>query len=177
MAVIVDQPTNINFLSPLGFRFKLSRTPNVTFFVSGANLPSISLGFVDVPTPFKMINIAGSKLDYGDLELTFRLDEDFASYFEIYNWLLGLGFPENFTTYANLKNAKPGSKETLYSDATLTVMTSDMVPNIEITFQNIFPTSISDINFNVSDTDVNYVEMTVSFKYQIYHVNKINTHS
>jgi len=175
MAIITDQPQNINFLSPLGFRFKLARTPNVNFFVTDVKLPSISLGFVEVPSPFKIIEIAGNKLDYGDFELTFRLDQDLESYFEIYNWLTAVGFPENFKQYAKLKSSSSayGSLETQYSDGTLTILTSDMVPNFEVTFQNMYPTTISDINFTVTDTDVNYITATVTFKYQIYHIKKI----
>lgn len=175
MAIITDQPQNINFLSPLGFRFKLARTPNVNFFVTDVKLPSISLGFVDVPSPFKIIEIAGNKLDYGDFQLTFRLDEDLESYFEIYNWLTAIGFPEDFKQFAQLKNSSNsyGSLQTQYSDGTLTILTSDMVPNFEVNFLNMYPTTISDINFTVTDTDVNYITATVTFKYQIYHVKKI----
>ena len=173
MASITDQPNNINFLSPLGFRFKLTRAPNLNFFVTDVVLPSITLGSIEVPTPFKFVSLANNKLDFGDLGITFRLDEDFESYFEIYNWLIALGFPDNFDQYASIKNAPKGSKYTEFSDATLTVLSSDMVPNLEITFENLFPISLSDINFTVSDIDVNYVNMTVYFKYKIYRVRKL----
>jgi hypothetical protein len=175
MALITDQPQNINFLSPLGFRFKLARTPNVNFFVTDVKLPSISLGFVEVPSPFKIIEIAGNKLDYGDFQLTFRLDEDLESYFEIYNWLTAVGFPENFKQYAKLKNSSSayGSLETQYSDGTLTILTNEMVPNFEVNFLNMYPTTISDVDFTATDTDVNYISVTVTFKYQIYHIKKV----
>jgi hypothetical protein len=173
MAQIQEQPANINFLSPLGFRFKLKRAPNLNFFVTDVNLPQISLGFVELPTPFKIINIAGSKLDYGDFNLTFRLDEDMETYFEMYDWLMAIGFPENFDQYKGLSKSKPGDPKRLFSDATLTIMTSSMVPNIEVQFEDLFPTSISDIQFTVQDNDVNYITVNVSFKYKIFHVKKV----
>lgn len=172
MALITDQPKNINFLSPLGFRFKLARTPNMNFFVTNAILPTITLGTISIPTPFKFIDIANNKLDYGDLQLTFMVDEDLETYLEIYNWLIAVGFPENFDQYKRLKDAPRGSRETTVSDATLTILTSDMMPNIEVQFEDLFPTSISDINFTVNETDVNYVTMTATFKYRIYKVKK-----
>jgi hypothetical protein len=173
MPVLTGQPANINFLSPLGFRFKLDRTPNLNFFVTDVVLPSISLSSVDVPSPFKMIEIAGSKLDYGDLQITFRMDEDFETYFEMYNWLTAIGFPESFSQYAPLKNAPPGSSKTVYSDATLTILNSGLLPNININFINLFPTSISEMSFTALETDVNYISMTATFKYQIFHVTKL----
>jgi hypothetical protein len=173
MAAIHDQPANINFLSPLGFRFKLKRAPNLNFFVTDVNLPRISLGNIELPTPFKVINVPGNKLEYGDFNLSFKMDEDMSTYFEIYNWLIAIGFPENFDQYKGLKEQKKGDVNQLLSDATLTIMTSDMVPNIEVTFQDLFPTGIDDINFTTSDDDVNYVSATVSFKYKIFHVKKV----
>jgi len=173
MAAITDQPNNINFLSPLGFRFKLSRAPNLNFFVTNVNLPNITLGSITIPTPFKFIDIANNKLDYGDLQITFMLDENLESYYEIYNWLVAIGFPDNFDQYKKVKDAPKGSKETTVSDATLTILTSDMVPNIEVQFEDLFPTSISEINFTVNDTDVNYVTMTATFKYRIYRVKSV----
>lgn len=173
MAQIQEQPANINFLSPLGFRFKLKRAPNLNFFVTDVNLPQISLGYIEVPTPFKMINIAGSKLDYGDFNMTFRLDEDMETYFEIYDWLLAIGFPEGFNQYRGLSTKAPGEPKRLFSDATLTIMTSSMIPNIEVSFEDLFPTSISDIQFTVQDNDVNYITANVSFKYKIFRVKKV----
>jgi hypothetical protein len=173
MPAILDQPNNINFLSPLGFRFKLKRSPNLNFFVQDVTLPNISLGFIELPTPFKVVNLAGNKLDYGDFNMSFRLDEDMETYFEIYEWLMALGFPEGFNQYKGLSKNKPGNVKTFTSDATLTIMTSAMVPNIEVDFEDLFPTSISDISFTTQDADVNYITASVSFKYKIFHVKRM----
>jgi len=173
MAILQDQPKNINFLSPLGFRFKLKRAPNLNFFVTEAVLPSISLAVSELPSPFKNIDIAGHKLSYGDFEMTFRVDEDMADYFEIYNWLISLGFPESFSQYQNLKDAQTGTPNTLYSDATLTILNSGMVPNVEVRFQDLFPIDISNIEFNVTDSDVNYITASVTFKYKLFTVVKL----
>ena len=48
-----------------------------------------------------------------------------------------------------------------------------MEPNIEVKFQDLFPVTISDINFTTTDTDVNYVTNTVSFKYKRFFVTKL----
>ena len=173
MAVFHDQPININFLSPLGFTFKLKRAPNLNFFITEANLPEITLAVSELPTPFKNIDIAGHKLQYGDFMMTFRVDEDMADYLEIYNWIISLGFPQSFTQYQNLKDSQTGSPTTLYSDATLTILNSGLVPNIEVTFQDLFPVGLGELEFNVTDQDVRYITATATFKYKIYQVKKI----
>lgn len=60
MPLITNQPDNINFLSPLGFKFVLARAPNLNFFVTDVNLPSITLGFIETPTPFKILEFPRS---------------------------------------------------------------------------------------------------------------------
>lgn len=173
MAILANQPDNINFLSPLGFRFTLARAPNLNFFATDVNIPSLSLGFIEVPTPFKVLDFPGDRLDYGDLQVTFKVDEDFQNYFELYNWIVALGFPDQYNQYKRVAAADPGEKETVFSDAVLTVMNSGMVPNIEIRFQDLFPVSLGDINFTSTDSDVNYVTNTASFKYKIFTVHKL----
>jgi len=173
MPLLTNQPDNINFLSPLGFRFTLSRAPNLNFFVTDVNIPSLTLGFIETPTPFKILEFPGDRLDYGDLSVTFRVDEDFQNYLEIHNWIRALGFPNSFGEYKKLTDAQPGKKDTVYSDATLVVMNSAMIPNIEVKFEDIFPIAIGDINFTTTDSDVNYVTNTVSFKYKLFSIKKI----
>lgn len=173
MPLLTGQPDNINFLSPLGFKFTLSRAPNLNFFVTDVNIPSLTLGFIETPTPFKILEFPGDRLDYGDLSVTFRVDEDFQNYFEIHNWIRALGFPENYGEYKKLADAPVGKKDTIYSDATLTIMNSSMIPNIEVSFQDIFPISIGDINFTTTDSDVNYVTNTATFKYKLFNIKKL----
>jgi hypothetical protein len=173
MAILSNQPDNINFLSPLGFRFTLARAPNLNFFATDVNIPSLSFGYTQVPSPFKPIELIGDRLDYGDLQVTFKVDEDFQNYFEIYNWLTGIGHPENFEQYRHYSVSPNGAKEKIYSDGTLTIMNSGMVPNIEVTFKDLFPFALSDINFTTTDSDLNYVTNTVSFKYQNFTIAKI----
>jgi hypothetical protein len=101
------------------------------------------------------------------------LDEDMETYFEIYNWLIAIGFPEGFNQYRGLSTKNAGDPEQLTSDATLTILKSSMVPNIEVSFEDLFPTGISNIEFTATDTDVNYITATVSFKYRIFKVKKL----
>jgi hypothetical protein len=173
MPLITNQPDNINFLSPLGFKFTLLRFPNVNFYVTDVNLPSLSLGSAQVSTPFKTLEFSGDHLEYGDLQITFMVDEDMQNYLEIYNWITAISYPESFTQYKALKDKPKGDKEGIYSDATLYILNSSMMPNIEVSFQDIFPVSLGDMSFTSKDSDVNYITNTVTFKYKIFKVKKL----
>ena len=79
--------TNRNFLSPVGFKFALKRSPAVAFFCNEANIPSMDLGVAEQPTYLKNIPTPGDKIQFGDLNLRFLVDEDLKNYMEIQNWI------------------------------------------------------------------------------------------
>ena len=76
MSATSNQPTNPSFLSPLGFKMTVKRTPTLNFFVQSVEMPSVSLGQADIETPFSKIPFPGTKLTFGNLQVTFKVDED-----------------------------------------------------------------------------------------------------
>ena len=97
-----NQIQNRNFLSPIGFKFSLGKTPKVDFFCTNTRIPELSLGLARHPTYLKDLDIPGEKLTFGDLTLRFLVDENMENYMAIHNWLTGLGFPEPTQDYADL---------------------------------------------------------------------------
>ena len=166
-------PTNKSFLSPLGFDFAIKKLPTTNFFVTRANIPGFSLGVVETPNPFVKIPIPGDKIQFSDLQVTFKIDEDMKNYLEIFNWIMGLGFPDNYGQYADIKSKGKTTGEGIYSDASLTVLTSAMNPNMEFTFRNAFPYSLTDVDFNTSSADVEYLEATVGFRYELFTIKSL----
>jgi hypothetical protein len=165
----LNTPANKNFLSPLGFKFGLARSPNLNFNVQNVRIPGIQLGEVLTPTPFISMPDA-SKITYSPLSVTFRVSEDLDDYLEIHNWMTGLGAPERFEQYRTLQNATPGNPQGIYSDITLLIMNSAMRSNIKVTFHDAFPIAIGDLEFNTTDTDVVYVQCTIDFRYLKYNI-------
>jgi len=173
MSALSNQPTNNNFLSPLGLRFTIKKTPLVNYFVQSANIPSVSIGRVDIPNPFIKFPLPGTQLQYNPLVLTFKVDEDLKNYMEIYNWLVAMGFPDDFEQYRQIASADVMSGEGVFSDCTLTVLSSAMNPNIEVIYIDAYPTALSDLSFDVREQDVNYIEATVTFSYRRFRINNI----
>jgi len=153
------EPTNKNFLSPLGFKFNIKKTPNMNYFVQSVNLPSVTVGSTAIPSPFVRIPIAGDHLTYGDLTLTFKVDEDMANYIELFNWIKAIGKPDNFAQY---------DAQQVYSDATLTVLSSAYRTKQEIEFYDMFPVDLGGFTFMTTAGDVDYIESIVTFKYRNY---------
>jgi len=166
-------PENRNFLSPLNFRFQIKKAPNVNFFVQKVNIAPISIKPAITATPFVNIPFPGEHIDYDALSITFKVDEDLQNYLEIHNWLKALGKPKDFSEYADLANNPSYTGDGIYSDISLTVLTSDKAPNYETIYVDAFPISLSGLTFNTTDSDVNYLEASASFKYTYYDINKI----
>lgn len=169
------QPSNKNFLSPIGFQFAIQRIPHVTYFCTVATVPEMTMGQIDqLETPFIRMPQPGDKLRFGELSLRFRIDEDMKNFREIYDWMIGLGYPDNFDQRIPIQRASlQTSDQTVFSDASLIVLTNQYKPNIEVKFIDLYPTSLSSVEFNVEQTDVEYLNADVSFVYRKYELNTI----
>lgn len=174
MTAIDNTPVNKNFLSPLNFVFSIKRSPNLNFFVQKVNLPSIRLPDLEVPNPFIPIPHPGTRLQYGDLTVTFKVDEDFQNYLEIHNWIRGIGKPDNFSEYANLAKVKEYTGGGIHSELSLMVLNSTKAPNYEFTFRNAYPINLSDLYFDTTYQDVEYMTASVTFHYIMFDITKIS---
>ena len=64
--------------------------------------------------------------------------------------------------------------ENIFSDATLAVMTSNNITNFFVKFKVCFPYSLTSLNFDTTDSDVQYFTAEVSFKYTYYEITDLN---
>jgi hypothetical protein len=62
------------------------------------------------------------------------------------------------------------SQLNLYSDGTLTVLDSNNIPKFKVIFQNMFPISLTTLDFDATQTDLEYFTAEVTFKYTIYDI-------
>ena len=193
--VISREPSKSDYASPIQFRFKCTKLPLVEFFVQSANIPGINLGSATQTNPLYDIPLPGDKITYAALDMSFLVDENLNNYKEIHDWILGLGFPSNNQQFQDLQSAGsdrfPGSSRStaatgtstpqplneggIYSDAILTVLNSKNIAKTEIRFQNVYPTSLGGLNYDVRQTDVDYLSASVSFNYMNYDIVQIST--
>ena len=63
-----EQPTNRNFLNPIGFILKLEKFEGTDFFCQSANLPDINMPTTQVASQFRNLPIIpGGGVEFGDL--------------------------------------------------------------------------------------------------------------
>jgi hypothetical protein len=179
MSKLTDtQPSNLNQLNVNSFDISFARLPSVQFFCQRIALPTVVLGEATEASPFMNNPLEGDTLTFESLSLSFIVDEDLQNYIEIYNWMTGIGFPKDYAQFAQLKRPPDtsGTSQTasLYSDLTIVLHTNKSNPNYTVTFSDVFPTSLSSIQFEASNTGMDpiLVDATFNFRGQ-FEINKV----
>jgi len=193
--VIDRTPSKLDYASPIQFRFKMTKLPNVEFFIQSANIPGITLGEVTMPTPLKDISMPGEKITYASLDVSFLVDENLNNYKELHDWITGIGFPQDHKQFSDLlatgsdrfpgstastsstgtSTPQPLSEGGIYSDATLTVLNSKNIAKTEIRFQNVYPVTLGGLSYDIKASDVSYLQVNASFNYMYYDIVQISS--
>ena len=192
MVAVSRQPTKLDYASPTQFKFTINQLPKVEFFTTAANIPDLTLSDVVIPTPFKPIPVLGQNLTYGNLSLSFIVDEFLENYRELHAWLTGIGFPKSRKQFTEFRSnisttgsttatpkvdvgavGKSVADAAMFSDATLTVLSNKNNPIVEVRFTDMYPVSLGALEFNQQATDVEYMTVQADFTYQIYEIHAL----
>ena len=167
------QIQNRNFLSGVAFKFNLAKFPKVDFFSNSARIPELSLELTQQASYLKNIDVPGERLNYGDFTLRFLVDENMENYISIYDWLTGLGFPETTKEFADLIKDKDGQRDAkeAFCDGTLRILNSNFREVAKVKFNDLFPTSLTSLDFDATNTDVQYFTAEATFKYTLYKIS------
>ena len=170
------QIQNRNFLTGVGFKFNLTKFPKVDFFSNSARIPELNLELTRQPSYLKNIDIPGERLTYGDLTLRFLVDENMENYISVYTWLKGLGFPESTKEFKDLTTDRDGIRDPkeAFCDGTLRILNSNYREVAQVKFRDLFPTSLTSLDFDATNTDVQYFTAEATFKYTIYNLTASN---
>ena len=64
-----NNPAELDFLRPNGFRFQIANIPQASYFCQAANLPQISLGSPQMETPLATLH--PGQIQFGELMIRF----------------------------------------------------------------------------------------------------------
>lgn len=156
----------MNYLSSANFKFDIKRLPNVSFFAQECEIPSLEIGSVTIGTPLVDYPIIGDKINFSPFELKFIVDENLNNYNEIFNWIVGMGFPKDHSQYTRYRNFPNDSS--MYSDATLAILKNSLSYNKSIRFMDMFPVSLSQINLSSLLRENEPVICSATFLYSLF---------
>ena len=174
MAAVNKVPDNLNYLSNISFRLTMQDAPNLTWFCQSVNVPGVSIDAIDVQTPYLNIPHAGAKVTFEELSVRFIVDEHLKNWTEIYDRIIALGLAEGSENYRLLK-AKSNTTQRggTVSTLVLTVLTSAMNPQMEFHFYEAFPITLSALDFDSANTDLEYFTATAGFRYTNYEIKNL----
>jgi len=102
------------------------------------------------------------------LSVSFIVDEDLTNYNSIYKWIRDNGNADEM--------ARTTSETDIYTNGQLHIVTSQYNPAFIVDFRNIFPVSLTGLQFDATITDVEYITADVTFKHQQFFINEKNNH-
>ena len=178
MSIKQSQPSSQNYIYPNNFTFRIKRLPDLNFTVQGANLPGVSIGRIDQPNPIKNAPLQGDRMFFGDLTVTFLVDENLENYREIFTWMSRVsnqGYRTGPYLYKTLRDTKPGDDEGFYSDLTMNILTSAKNPNIRVSFTDAFPIQLSDLIFDSQADPSQFAKAQVVFTFRDYNMQVLPT--
>lgn len=150
-----------NSLSQLNFRLKLYTLPELEMRVQSVVLPGLNLGTVEIPTPFVTIPEPGN-ISYEQLTVNFMVGEDMKDYMEIFNWMVGLGYPDGLGTYTRK-----------FIDGSVLILNSNQRVLKNVRFTDMYPVSLSDVNFDSTLSEIQYVTATASFRFSRFYYDAV----
>ena len=162
------------------YRFSIERLPDLTFFVQSVSSPSVSGSAQTQETPFTFAHHPTSRLNYGDISVTYLVDASFKTYFSLYYWMKGYGFPHDFDEVKRFRakqltnnrvsvRARPVDLEkTTASISILTPDTASIVAVINI--EEVFPINLSSLDFTSTDSDSPVLSTTATFSCSTFDV-------
>lgn len=164
-------PGNITPMSPNGFNFTITKLPDLSFFCQQVTLPALSIGAPEQMTPFSTTPIPGEMSTFDQLQVQFLVDSEMKNYKAIHNWLIALSFPQSYEQYTNFVDGDANQYGELarnYSDGTLSML--DGANNVASTVQfvDLFPISLEGLTFQSTNTDVQYLVGSATFRYTYY---------
>jgi len=152
--------------------FNIQKLPDLNFFCQQVNLPGIMLGAPEFGNPFHTQPIPGETLTYDQLTVQFLVDSEMKNYTALYNWIVALGFPNDYEQYLNFINSddRLGLAELAknYSDATLQILSGSNQVVKTVQFIDLFPVSIDSLVFQATNQDVQYLVGNATFRYGYY---------
>lgn len=155
-----EQLENRNYLTPISFQLELDRFRGVDYNCQRVNLPEIQMPVTDVPTRFRTYPVVpGGGVNYADLVVTFLVDEEMINYRTIHDWIIDNG---------NARQMETTEDYPAYSNGNLLIFTSNFNVNHIINYENLFPYSLSPIEFDTTAQSAEYFTATAAFKYTDY---------
>lgn len=164
---------NVQQLLGNHFKFTLTGLPDLTQFAQSFTLPSVLNPAVERQTRGTRIRERGDHVTYGAFNVTYIIDNAFKTYYSLYWWVKGAAGPHataEISQFRDVRRQQVSDPKPLVHDlekttATLWILQPDTdTPLVTISFIDVFPVSLSEVQFSSTDSEPPGLVTTVSFE-------------
>lgn len=173
-------PSVTNPLQVTGFEFKITSIPEMSFWIKNATIPNISLQETLQSTPFENIPHIGDKVEVGQLQITFTVDEKMNNYQALYDWIRLTGFAESYDDLRVWRSRQLDSSTlgvdsdyALTSDAHLSIKGVNQQTVRVITFKDLWITELGGLQLTDEASETTYVTCDATFRFKgMFHLSE-----
>lgn len=141
----------LNYLTSNRATLQIVGLGEVEFSITSFNLPSLTLEYSAVPTPFLAGKEATSKPDFGEIQVTFLVDENMKNWLAVFDWMIDLSFTKSI--------------KTRFVDGSIIVYSSHNNEIIKFNLSEIVPIYLSDISFQESSAETAPITASARFAF------------
>jgi hypothetical protein len=133
------------------YQMHFSKIPISTMFLQSVSIPSISIDVASQPSRLVDIRQIGEKITYQPFVVSFFIDKYIKSLYEIHSWMKRI--------------TVNGINQNEVDNPIITIGKKS-----KINFYNVWPASITDINFRSTNVDSEYIEASITFNYDFLEI-------
>lgn len=170
MSALLNSPKNLNFLAQNNFLYEIDKCPGVAYFCNEAEIPDISVSHVRQQSMFANIPQPADSISFGQLSMNFLVDEDLENYFQMVDWLYGIGGPASFKNRKDFLDKFQGK---IHSTINLLIFDAQKKPHFSVRYFDCIPTTLSRLLLATDSGTVNYLTCTASFQYSYFEYEKL----
>lgn len=158
---------NYNLAFVTNWQCTFASFPDLVYFAQNVTIPSVTVNGIITPFKNQRTFMPDNRIDFGQLTITFLVDEDFNNYDRLF---------KEFLLQEKAPDGKPKIKE-VFHDLTVTRLSANNVPIASFKFTGCTLNNIGSINYNTTGNDPDLVVCDVSFnitRMEIVNLRKSN---
>lgn len=160
MSGLITKPKNTNLLQPTKYSVSFPEISDTIYFCQKVNLPGVQVSEIPHVTPNLDLFVPGTKITYGSFDIEFLVNEDLTSWLYIYNWIKGITTDMNYRAYPKVQ-------------AILTIYSNQNNPKFRIKYNDIFPLSLGDIEFDTTLSAEDHLVSRASFRFNYFDIERL----
>jgi hypothetical protein len=175
IGALLRQPDSLKEMQNNKARFAVYNLPTISYTCTKYSIPGVSVKELRTSNPNTPLKFPGTVPEFEEMQLSFLVDQNCQNWLEIFNWIIGDSFPEYGEQRPEWVAAKPnatfrGTAYPMHSDATLFVLSTQNNPLFEVRYYDLFPVSLSSLEFDTGTTEAAPLVATCSFRYRSFQI-------